>query len=233
MKKISIIIPLFNEEKNIEILLKEVFDTIKEKYLFEIICVNDCSSDNSKKILQKLSSDFPLKIINNMKNLGQSYSIFSGIRKSKYKTIVTLDGDCQNNPKDIPKIVEKYFSSNSIYLVGGIRKKRKDSFIKIFSSKIANNIRNLILQDNCIDTGCSLKAFDKDTFLKFPYFDGIHRFLPALFKGYGKETFFLDVDHRQRIYGKSKYGTIIRTIKGIRDIIKVVIILKKFKKKND
>ena len=104
--------------------------------------------------------------------------------------------------------------------------------IKIISSKIANKFRNLILKDDCLDTGCSLKVFDRNTFLKFPFFNGIHRFLPALFRGYGKKTFFIEVDHRSRIYGISKYGTFIRLIRGVRDLIKVVKIIKKFKRSN-
>ena len=116
-------------------------------------------------------------------------------------------------------------------MVGGIRKKRQDSFIKILSSKIANYIRSKILNDNCKDTGCSLKVFSKNIFLEFPYFDGIHRFLPALFKGYGHKTDFINVNHRVRKYGKSKYGTIDRLFRGIRDIIKVKNIINKQIKK--
>ena len=101
-----------------------------------------------------------------------------------------------------------------------------DSFIKVISSKIANGIRSKILNDNCRDTGCSLKVFDKQIFLSFPFFDGMHRFLPALFKGYGYKTMFIDVNHRKRKFGVSKYGTMNRLFKGIRDIIKVRKILK-------
>ena len=116
--------------------------------------------------------------------------------------------------------------------MGGIRNKRKDSYIKKISSKIANYIRSNILNDHCSDTGCSLKIFDRDSYLEFPYFDGIHRFLPALFKGYWHKTKFINVDHRMRKYGKSKYGTFKRLLKGIIDLIKVVKIIKKFKRNN-
>ena len=103
------------------------------------------------------------------------------------------------------------------------------TFIKIISSRIANYIRKIVLKDNCNDTGCSLKIFDKNIFLKFPFFDGIHRFLPALFSGYGKKTFFINVDHRPRLHGYSKYGTYGRLFRGIRDLFKVAKIIKKFK----
>ena len=98
-----------------------------------------------------------------------------------------MDGDGQNNPKDIAKLLNKYLSNKKIYLVSGIRNKRKDSFIKILTSIIANRFRMIILKDDCIDTGCSLKVFDKEVFLSFPFFDGIHRFLPSLFIGFGYE----------------------------------------------
>ena len=115
-------------------------------------------------------------------------------------------------------------------MVGGIRFRRKDNLIKIFSSKVANSIRSKILKDNCPDTGCSLKVFDKHVFMQFPFFNGIHRFLPALFKGFGKQTYFINVDHRFRIHGHSKYGTFLRLFRGIKDLIRVAIILKKFKR---
>ena len=126
--------------------------------------------------------------------------------------------------------LSNFFSNNDISLVGGIRLKRKDNYVKIISSILANYVRNFILKDNCTDTGCSLKVFDKHIFESFPFFDGIHRFLPALFSGYGKKTFFLNVDHRNRLYGYSKYGTVSRLIRGIRDIIKVVRIINNYKK---
>ena len=148
-------------------------------------------------------------------------NIWTGIKNSNHKTVVTLDGDGQNNPKDIPKLLEIYFSKKNFSLIGGIRKKRKDNFLKVASSKIANKIRSFILDDDCVDTGCSLKVFDRDIFLSFPFFNGLHRFLPALFKGYGKNTFFIEVDHRPRVSGISKYGTIDRLFKGIFDIMRV------------
>jgi len=227
----SIVIPVYNEEKNISKLIEEIyFHLFSFKNIYELILVNDCSNDNTlfeiNNIKKQTSST--IKIINNLQNIGQSLSLYEGIKSSSYNTIVTLDADGQNNPKDIPKLIDTYFSNTNIFLVGGIRFDRKDSVLKIVSSKIANKIRSKILKDNCIDTGCSLKVFDKDVFMKFPMFNGIHRFLPALFKGYGKDTLFLNVDHRPRIFGKSKYGTVGRLFKGINDLIRVLKIIKKF-----
>jgi len=233
MSKFSIIIPIYNEELNISGLVDEIFlSLIKYQNRFEIILVNDASSDNSLNIIKSLTYKYSniIKFINNNSNLGQSFSLIEGIKKSLYKTIVTLDGDGQNNPKDIPFLIDKYFSDDKLFLIGGIRIKRKDSFIKIISSRVANFMRKKILNDNCNDTGCSLKVFDKDVFMEFPFFNGIHRFLPALFKGYGKNTFFLNVDHRARIYGYSKYGIFLRLVRGIKDLIKVNRILKEFRR---
>ena len=119
-----------------------------------------------------------------------------------------------------------YFSDDNLKLLGGLRLNRQDSVIKILSSKIANSIRSFVLKDNCSDTGCSLKIFDKNIFLDFPFFNGIHRFLPALFLGYGYKTEFITVSHRKRLHGISNYGTLKRLFNGIIDIYKVMKIIK-------
>tara|TARA_B100001029_G_C14910439_1_gene366164 strand:+ start:23 stop:712 length:690 start_codon:yes stop_codon:yes gene_type:complete len=220
----SIIIPVYNESDNIINLLIEIKNQLND-FEYEIIIVDDHSKDNTIQVINEFD-DKIVKLIKHDINLGQSKSIFSGIKKSKYNTIITLDGDGQNNPKDIPKLLEIYYKEKEVYLVGGIRKKRKDSIIKILSSKIANKIRSKILNDDCEDTGCSLKVFDKEIFLKLPFFDGVHRFLPALFKGFGYKTYFVYVDHRSRFSGKSNYGTFDRLFKGIKDLIRVKRIIR-------
>ena len=231
----SIVIPIYNEAQNIQSLVYEIFNSLKDHNDFEVIIVNDFSSDNTTDILNTLKKKLNISLINNPKNKGQSFSIHKGVLKSKNNTIVTIDGDGQNNPKDIVKLLEIYFSNKEISLVGGIRVKRKDSLIKIISSKIANKIRSNILKDGCEDTGCSLKVFDKSIFLQFPFFDSIHRFLPALFTGYGYKTFFIAVDHRPRIRGYSKYKIVDRLYRGIIDIIRVKKIIRenKNKRKNE
>lgn len=234
MMNFSIIIPVYNEEFNINKLIEEIFENLLEfKNNFEVILVNDASLDDSLKVIGKIQKKYPnvIKTINNNQNIGQSYSLIEGIKKSSYEIIVTLDGDGQNNPKDIPILLNKYLSDSNLGLVGGIRARRKDSLIKIISSKVANSFRQYILKDNCQDTGCSLKVFNKAAFMKFPFFNGIHRFLPALYKGYGFNTFFIKVDHRPRNFGYSKYGTFGRLFRGIRDLIKVIKILNKIKNK--
>ena len=229
----SIVIPIYNEGNNILVLINEIYESLnKINYVdeFEIIIVDDSSIDNSSTNIENYINDKKLsniKLIINKKNIGQSYSLLEGIKKSKFNTILTLDGDLQNNPKDIPSLLKIYFGDDLISLIGGIRNKRKDNFVKIFTSKIANYVRRLILNDDCNDTGCALKIFDKKIFLSFPFFDGIHRFLPALYKGYGKKTKFINVDHRPRIYGKSNYGTLKRFFLGILHIYKVYKIINK------
>ena len=221
----SIVIPLFNESKNILPLIEEIYESLNNYSNFEIILVNDASTDNTLKTLQKIKSD-SLVILNNLENKGQSFSIHKGIYNSSNDIIITIDGDGQNDPTDIPKLLNLYLTNDDVKLVGGRRYKRQDNLIKVITSKIANYIRSRILRDNCDDTGCSLKVFDRKIFLKFPYFNGIHRFLPALFIGYGHKTLFHNVNHRKRKYGSSKYGTISRLFCGIRDIIKVHKIIK-------
>ncbi len=221
----SVIIPLFNEDKNIMPLLEEIRENLNIYKNYEIILIDDASTDKTLELINQIE-DKKIKILTNKNNYGQSFSIHKGIEKSSNKIIVTLDGDGQNDPADIPKLLNLYLSKEDVKLVGGLRLKRQDNIIKIFSSKIANYIRSRIFNDKCSDTGCSLKVFNKEIFLSFPYFNGIHRFLPALFSGYGLRTEFINVNHRHRKYGVSKYGTMNRLFKGIRDMVKVYKILK-------
>jgi len=226
MNNISIVVPLFNESENINKLINEIINTVEKQFNYEIILVNDCSSDDTFKILEKLIKNKKIKIINNERNFGQSKSIHNGVKQSLHNNIITIDGDGQNNPKDILNLAKVFFNEN-IQLVSGIRTKRKDKFIKIISSKIANYVRSLILKDNCPDTGCGLKIFKKDIFLNFDYFNGMHRFIPALFVLNDYNVKYVPVDHRYREFGISKYGTFDRLTKGLQDLIKVRKILKK------
>lgn len=224
----SIVIPVYNEENNIGTLIKKINNHLCN-FEKEIIIVNDCSKDNTLLELRKIERNKNFNIYSHDINLGQSKAIHTGIQNAKYDTIVTIDGDGQNDPKDIEKLIKIYFENDNISMVGGIRKNRKDNFIKIYSSILANKIRMLLLKDDCPDTGCSLKVFNKNIFLSFPFFDGIHRFLPALFIGFEYKTRYVEVSHFPRKFGYSKYGTVDRMLKGVRDIIKVMKIIKKQK----
>ena len=222
----SIIIPIYNESENISDLISEIEINLNFNN-YEIIVVNDCSTDKTSKILKNIKSS-KLKVINLKERSGQSYAIMTGIKNSLSSTIVTIDGDGQNDPRDISSLYNTY--NNSVYsLVGGIRASRKDSIIKIISSNIANKFRMIILKDGCLDTGCGLKIFNKNIFLSFNFFNGIHRFLPALYKGYGYQTFFIPVNHRPRTRGISKYGTLKRLIYGLKDIMYVKKVINSYK----
>ena len=225
--KFSIVIPVFNEAQNIEKLINEVSFNLKNCD-YQLIIVNDGSIDNTLDIIKKIKCN-NIELINFEKNYGQSYSIYNGIKHSKNNIIVTLDGDLQNDPSDIRKLLEIYTNNDEIKLISGIRKNRKDTFLKIVSSKIANFIRSLLLKDNCPDTGCSLKVFDRSIFLKIIYFNGIHRFIPTFFENMGFKALYVNVNHRKRIAGISNYGTIDRLIRGIIDLYKVKKILSNMK----
>tara|TARA_B100001057_G_C22742846_1_gene908523 strand:+ start:260 stop:967 length:708 start_codon:yes stop_codon:yes gene_type:complete len=223
----SVVIPIYNESLNIINLIEEILINLSRFKKFEVIIVDDHSSDKSlDKINQKFNNNHLIKTFRNKKNIGQSFSIIKGCELSKYQTIVTLDGDGQNDPKDIPKLLKIYFERNDLFLVSGIRTSRKDNYIKKITSRLANFIRAIILDDNCIDTGCALKVFNKETFLMFPKFDGLHRFIPAFFKFHNKKMAFISVAHRKRKFGKSNYDTFKRAIKGLKDTIRVYNITK-------
>ncbi len=220
MNNYSIIIPSFNEAKNLNLLLDEIEQNCKSLNYYEIIIVDDSSDDTTQNILRDRKQHNLRTIINNT-NQGQSFSIYRGIKESQYNNIITIDADMQNDPGDIPYLVKLYSQNKNIKLVSGIREKRKDNLLKIVSSKVANFIRSIILKDNCPDTGCSLKIFDKSCFLKIPYFNSMHRYIPAFFIGMKCNVIYEPVNHRYRKYGKSNYSTLSRLFRGIIDLYKV------------
>ena len=227
----SIVVPFFNEEENISYFLDEMINiilNINNIHNFEIICINDGSKDNTNNILKIYEQKYNfIKIINFLENKGQSNAIYRGVENAIYDNIITIDGDCQNDPADIKMMVNFYTENSSLFLLAGERKKRIDSFIKIISSKIANKFRDFIFKDGCKDTGCSLKIFKKKIFLQIPFFDGIHRFIPSLFVGFGHNVKYVSVNHRPRLKGQSKYGISNRLFKGLKDIFVVRKIIKK------
>ena len=229
-KNFSIVIPVLNEADNILKLINEIHNVFNDQNEFQILIIDDCSIDDTFKKLSNLNYH-NIKVIKNEINMGQSYSIYRGVENAKYNTIITMDGDGQNNPKDLPLLLNHYYKDNNKKIICGIRKNRQDNMFKIFCSKLANNIRNIILNDGCSDTGCALKVFDKKYLLSIDYFDGLHRFLPALFKGIDILPVYVDVSHRPRIYGNSKYGLMNRMFKGIYDIHYVYRVNKKKRNK--
>ena len=231
MKKISnisIVIPVFNEEKNIVSLLKEIKIALKNKIEYEVLIIDDGSDDNTVKSIYNNMRQFQnLSIVVHKKNYGQSISLLTGISKAKFEFIVTIDGDGQNDPKDIIKLVNKFNVSSSFFLVIGNRKKRNDKFSRRIASRLAFWIRNIFLNDSIPDTGCALKIFKKKDFLYIPFFNHIHRFLPFLFSTMGGDVLSVEVNHRKRISGISKYSNLQRAIVGFYDLFGVIWLRKR------
>ena len=221
---ISIIIPMYNEADNVEFFITETHNSLKELSLtIEIIVINDGSTDKTPEELNILLNTIPaLKIINHAHNFGQSAAILSGIRAAKHPWIITMDGDAQNDPNDIPLLLEQLKTHhNGPLLIVGNRINRCGSRIRKLSSRIANGIRQQLLHDDCMDTGCSLKLFSRDVFLQLPHFNHMHRFLPALIKRAGGRVINVPVNHRPRTRGTSKYGVTNRLWVGIVDLFGV------------
>jgi glycosyltransferase involved in cell wall biosynthesis len=210
-------VPVFNEGENISRLHSEIRDVCQEnEYVFEIIIVDDGSTDNSAGIARSLS---PVRYVRLRRNFGQTSAIDAGIKLSRYKCIVVLDGDLQNDPKDIPRLVT-CLKENGYDAVSGWRKRRQDSFRKKLISRVAGILRTVIVKDDIHDSGCSLKIYRRCCFENLSLYGEMHRFIPALLKIKGFSIGELEVNHRPRISGKSKYNW-RRTVKGLIDMIAV------------
>ena len=215
MQGISVVVPVFNEEGNVRELHQEILEVCKkENYKFEIIFVDDGSKDKTPEICKELK---PLKYIRMRKNFGQTAAMDAGIKAAQYDYIVTMDGDRQNDPADIPKLV-KYLEDNNLDIVSGWRKNRKDTVMKKFTSRVANFLRGIIVKDHIHDSGCSLKIYKKECFDHINLYGEMHRFIPALLKIKGFEVGEVVVNHRPRTAGVTKYNW-KRTVKGFVDMI--------------
>jgi len=214
---LSIVVPLYNEEGNIALLFNEIRTVCKtNRYPFEIIFVDDGSSDNTVKNARKLS---PLTLVRLRKNFGQTAAMDAGIKQAAGKYIVTMDGDRQNDPEDIPRLLH-HLKKHNLDVVSGWRKKREDSMSKHLMSRAANLLRKLIVNDQIHDSGCSLKMYKQECFTDLDLFGEMHRFIPALLRIQGFRIGELVVNHRPRTAGKTKYSW-SRTIKGLIDLIAV------------
>ena len=217
MKEVSIVVPVFNEEGNVRELHKEINAVcIREGYKYEIIFIDDGSKDKTPEICKELR---PLKYIRLRKNFGQTAAMDAGIKASIYEKIITMDGDRQNDPNDIPRLIE-YLESNDYDIVSGWRKKRKDGFFKKFTSRGANLLRGILIKDGIHDSGCSLKIYKKECFDHLSLYGEMHRFIPALLKIKGFTVGEVEVNHRPRTAGKTKYNW-KRSVKGFVDMISV------------
>ena len=222
---ISVIVPILNEEGNIPSLLKEISAVGQKTPISEIIYVDDGSTDNSFNVLSALKNDYPyLRVIRHDRRSGQSAALWTGVKAASNHIIVTLDGDGQNDPADIALLYDHYIKyekmPNTVMIVGQ-RKKRNDNVVRRISSRLANKIRSSLLKDKISDTGCSLKMFRRKDYLSLPYFNHMHRFLPALMLREQVQVVEVKVSHRARSSGTSKYGTLDRALVGILDLFGV------------
>ncbi|MBX3486903.1 MAG: glycosyltransferase family 2 protein [Candidatus Paracaedibacteraceae bacterium] len=225
---VSVVIPFYNEYGNITPLVEEVVYALKTVPSWQLILVNDGSTDQTAQELENVCRLYPNCIpIHHQTNQGQSSALYTGILRARHDWIITLDGDGQNNPQDIAALIMALADQNN-HVAFGNRINRKDSLIKKLSSRLANYIRILILDDHCLDTGCSLKLFPKSVFLSLPRFNHCHRFLPALFQFSGYNVINVPVSHRPRIRGQSKYGFWGRLWSGIFDLIGVLWLKKRY-----
>ena len=220
---VSIVVPVRNEAGNIAPLVKEIAARLDPSVSFELIYVNDGSTDHTESELSSLMRERPwLRQVRHQSSCGQSAAVNTGVRHARAGVIVTLDGDGQNDPVFIrPLIDELSKGAPCIGLVAGQRVGRRASAFKKLQSRIANGVRSAVLRDGTRDTGCGLKAFRRDLFLALPYFDGLHRFLPALVRREGYDVGYVDVIDRPRHAGRSNYGMWDRLWVGILDLLGV------------
>jgi len=223
--ELSLVVPVHNEAENLVPLVREIRAALDEGFDYELVCVDDGSEDGTGERLSTLATEFPrLRVISHPQRTGQSGALVTGVRAARAPWIVTLDGDGQNDPADIPRLVAAVQDPNAapgLRLVIGNRNLRRDSWVKRFSSRVANAVRARLLGDATPDTGCGLKLFSREAFLAVPQFDHMHRFLPALFLRSGWGVASVKVNHRPRHAGQSHYGVLDRLWVGIVDVIGV------------
>lgn len=231
---LSVVVPVKNEADNIEPLIREIVAALAGLQDWEIIYVDDGSEDATPDELLRMARDIPrLRILRHVRSCGQSTAIHTGVLAARHAWIATLDGDGQNDPADIGKLLTRLQNAHpeeNLHMLAGWRAHRRDSWLRRLSSRIANGVRAGLLRDATPDTGCGLKLFSRDTFLRLPYFDHMHRFLPALVQRHGGRVESVVVNHRPRRRGTSKYGVHNRLWVGIVDLFGVSWLLRRAKR---
>jgi glycosyltransferase involved in cell wall biosynthesis len=229
---VSVVVPVRNEADNIGPLIAEIAAALDGKWAYEIVYVNDGSTDTTESVLRaEMKQRANLRQVTHAQSCGQSAAVRSGVRAARGRIVATLDGDGQNDPAFLPALIAVIEAgAGRVGLVAGQRVGRKDTAFKKLQSKIANGVRGSILRDGTRDTGCGLKAFLRDAFLMMPYFDGLHRFLPALFRREGFEIGYVDVKDRPRRSGVSNYGFFDRLWIGIMDLAGVWWLIRRKRK---
>lgn len=224
--RVTVVIPALNEAGNIGRLVEETYANVPADRLAELIVVDDASEDTTPGEIKSLiqSGRFPgLRYLRHDKRSGQSAALRSGILAATSPIIATMDGDGQNDPRDIPHLLDTLAApgTDGPALVGGVRTERKATGSKRWASRAANWIRDRVLQDDCPDTGCGIKVYWREVFLRLPFFTSMHRYLPALFQAYGHTAAYVPVNDRPRQAGVSKYNNLNRALVGLYDLIGV------------
>ena len=222
--RVSVVIPAFNEAGNIAALVQETYEVVPPQSLAEVIVVDDCSDDDTGAEVKALIGTLPgLRYLRHASRSGQSTAMRTGILAASSPVVATMDGDGQNDPRDIPRLLARLAApgTSGPALVGGVRTNRKAEGSKRAASRFANWLRDAILKDKCPDTGCGIKVYWREAFLRLPFFTSIHRYLPALFQTYGHEVAYLPVNDRPRRMGVSKYSNLGRALIGIHDLFGV------------
>ncbi len=227
----TVVLPAYNEEDSIGPLLEEIRNEIAALPVREVIVIDDGSTDaTARRAIAAWGADTRLRIIRHSRRLGQSRALLTAVRAASHDLIATLDADGQNDPADLATLFAAYAARQAHsprLIVAGQRLRREDSLLRRLSSRIANSVRAAWLHDDVRDTGCSLKLFRREDFLTLPFFDHIHRFIPAVMKASGVTVALVDVNHRPRKAGRSKYGFWDRLWVGIYDLIGVRWLLKR------
>jgi dolichol-phosphate mannosyltransferase len=220
MPDLSVVVPVYNERDNIPPLLAEIAAALRGTVDYEVVYIDDHSSDDSRAVLAAQKARHPeLRVLHHVTQSGQSTAVRNGVKAARGTWIATLDGDGQNDPADIPGLLaERDTADSAIKLFAGWRVNRKDTLSKRLGSRFANALRSRLLHDATPDTGCGIKLFERTAFLDLPYFDHMHRYLPALMQRAGWKVKSVPVNHRPRGAGSSKYTNLGRAIVGISDL---------------
>ncbi len=231
---ISVVIPVCNEEDNVVPLAREIEAALRGLHPFEILFVDDGSTDGTAAAALSARGGIPeLRLLRHSRRSGQSAAVASGVQRARGEWIATLDGDGQNDPADFPAMLDALAvarqSDPDVRLVMGNRVTRRDTWLRRLSSRVANGVRGWLLDDGTPDTGCGIKLMHRDTFLELPFFDHMHRFLPALYQRQGARVISVPVNHRPRTRGTSKYGLNNRLWVGIVDLYGVMWLKSRFK----